>query len=69
MLESVRTYFFKEGDPQCSYLQVAVSLAGCIYLLNYRLKSIGRSFILGYALMLDFSTLYVSNQLRIISDA
>ncbi|KAH7366058.1 hypothetical protein KP509_18G061300 [Ceratopteris richardii] len=34
-----------EGGPA---FQVAVSLAGCIYLLNYRLKSIGRSFILGF---------------------
>eukprot|EP00250_Pteridium_aquilinum_P002899 c1313_g1_i1 orf=203-997(+) len=34
-----------EGGPA---FQVAVSLAGCIYLLNYRLKSIQRSFILGF---------------------
>lgn len=34
-----------EGGPA---FQVAVSLAGCIYLLNYRLKSVGRSFILGF---------------------
>lgn len=34
-----------EGGPA---FQVAVSLAGCVYLLNYRLKSIGRSFILGF---------------------
>lgn len=34
-----------EGGPA---FQVAVSLAGCVYLLNYRLKSIGRSFMLGF---------------------
>lgn len=34
-----------EGGPA---FQVAVSLAACIYLLNDRLKSIGRAFILGF---------------------